>query len=82
MGCKNSTENTELYNEDVNTRHRFLFGVHVSRDPEGIEGNVQLTCGTIKKKKYERVPPVEEQHPAQLAGNPQALAESTSHDNG
>ena len=56
MGCKNSTENNELYNEDVNTRHRFLFGVHVSKDPEGIEGNVQLACGTIKKKKYERVP--------------------------
>ena len=55
-GCKNSTNNeNELYNEDVNIRHRFLFGVHVSKDPEGIEGNVQLALGTIRKKKYERV---------------------------
>ena len=79
-GCKNSTENNELYNEDVNTRHRFLFGVHVSKDPEGIEGNVQLACGTIRKKKYERVPPAQ-----QIAGNPQAPAQQigdSSHDNG
>ena len=75
MGCKNSTENTELYNKDVNTRHRFLLGVHVSKDPEGIEGNVQLACGTIRKEKYERVPPVEEQQPAQQIGD-------SSHDNG
>ena len=92
-GCK-STENNEreLYNEDVNTRHRFLFGVHVSRDPEGIEGNVQLACGTIRKKKYERVPPVtntekeQEQAPTQqLVNNPQATAqqiENNVHDKG
>ena len=58
MGCKSSSvENNEreLYNEDVNVRHRFLFGVHVSKDPEGIEGNVQIALGTIRKKKYERV---------------------------
>ena len=88
-GCK-STENNgrELYNEDVNVRHRFLFGVHVSRDPEGIEGNVQLACGAIKKKKYERVPPVAntgEQPAQQLENNPQATAEQIaehSHGNG
>ena len=39
----------------MNIKHRFLFGVHVSKDPEGIEGNIQLACGTIRKKKYERV---------------------------
>ena len=39
----------------MNIRHRFLAGVHVSRDPEGIEGNVQIALGTIRKKKYERV---------------------------
>ena len=39
----------------MNVRHRFLFGVHVSKDPEGIEGNVQIALGTIRKKKYERV---------------------------
>ena len=57
MGCRNSNTNNEkeLYNEDVNVRDRFLFGVHVSKDPEGIEGNIQLACGTIRKKKYERV---------------------------
>ena len=87
-GCKSSTENNELYNEDVNVRHRFLFGVHVSKDPEGIEGNVQLACGTIKKKKYERVPPVtnteqeQEQAPTQqLVNNPQSTAQH-SRDNG
>ena len=42
----------------MNTRHRFLFGVHISKDPEGIEGNVQIALGTIRKKKYERVPSV------------------------
>ena len=74
-GCKNSTENNEreLYNEDVNTRHRFLFGVHVSKDPEGIEGNVQLACGTIRKKRYERVPPVEEQPAQQIGDSSQAV---------
>ena len=82
-GCKNSAENNEreLYNKDVNVKHRFLFGVHISKDPDGIEGNVQIACGTIRKKKYERVAnnssdsqvPVE--HPAQQL-------EDTLHDNG
>ena len=45
----------------MNVRHRFLFGVHVSKDPEGIEGNVQIALGTIRKKKYERVANQEEQ---------------------
>ena len=69
MGCKNSTENNEreLYNEDVNIRHRFLVGMHISKDPEGIEGNVQIALGTIRKKKYERV--------ANRRNNPQASDE-------
>ena len=92
-GCKSSpenTENTELYNEDVNTRHRFLFGVHVSRDPEGVEANVQLACGTIRKKKYERVPAQQigdssQATVEQIGDSSQATAqqiEDTSHDNG
>ena len=77
MGCKNSTENNEreLYNEDVNTRHRFLFGVHVSKDPEGIEGNVQLACGTLRKKKYERVENRRQVPTQQIENNPQATVE-------
>ena len=83
-GCKNSTENNELYNEDVNTKHRFLLGVHVSKDPEGIEGNIQLACGTIRKKKYERVANrrntggQEEEQPAQ---QPAQQIEDNSQDN-
>ena len=79
----------ELFNEDVNTRHRFLFGVHISKDPEGIEGNVQLACGTIRKKKYERVERVENRRQVpdeQIEGNPQAFddeqIENNVRDNG
>ena len=79
-GCKSSTvENNEreLYNKDVNVRHRFLFGVHVSKDPEGIEGNVQIACGTIRKEKYEKVPSVTNTgEPAQqIEDNPQGTVE-------
>ena len=75
----------------VNVRHRFLFGVHVSKDPEGIEGNVQLACGTIRKEKYEKVPLVtntgeqQEQPAQQIEDNLQATVEQledSSHDNG
>ena len=58
MGCKGSTvENNqrELHNEDIDIKHRFLAGVHISKGSEGIEGNVQIALGTIRKKKYERV---------------------------
>ena len=90
MGCKPSTENgeKELVNKDVNVRHRFLFGVHVSKDPEGIEGNVQLACGTTRKEKYEKVPSATntgEQQEQQIEDNPQATAqqlENSVHDNG
>ena len=89
-GCKNSTENNEreLYNEDTNVKHRFLFGVHVSKDPDGIEANVQLACGTVRKRKYERVPSVTntgEQQEQQVEDNSQALVEQIEnnvHDNG
>ena len=80
MGCKNSTNNEnnerELYNEDVNTRHRFLIGAHISKDPEGIEGNIQLACGTIRKKKYERVADTEQQEQEQQTSL-QAILESS-----
>ena len=90
MGCKNSNTNNEkeLVNKDVNVRHRFLFRVHVSKDPDGVEGNVQLACGVIKKKKYERVPSVTntgEQPAQQTEDNPQATVEQLEgnvHDNG
>ena len=94
MGCKSSTvENNgkELVNKDVNVRHWFLFGVHVSKDPEGIEGNVQIACGTIRKEKYEKVPSVTKtREPARQIednsrDNPQTPAqqiEDNSHDNG
>ena len=39
----------------MNVKHRFLAGVHISKDPDGIAGNVQIALGTIRKKKYERV---------------------------
>ena len=55
MGCRNSTTE-ELTNKDINVRHRFLIGVHVSKDADGIEGNVQIALETIRKEKYERVP--------------------------
>ena len=75
-GCKSSSNNeNERYNEDVNVRHRFLFGVHVSKDPEGIEGNVQLACGVIKKKKYERVENRRQVPVEQTVNNAQALVE-------
>ena len=75
-GCKSSTvENNELYNEDTNVRHRFLFGVHVSKDTEGIEGNVQLACGTVRKKKFERVESRRQVPAQQIEDNPQATVE-------
>ena len=88
MGCKSSTVEKELVNKDVNVRHRFLFGVYVSKDPDGVEGNVQLACGTIRKEKYEKVPSVTntgEQPALQIEDNPQATVEQLEgnvHDNG
>ena len=59
MGCKPSNvrnENQrELFNEDVDIKHRFLTGIHISKGAEGLEGNVQIAFGTTRKKKYERV---------------------------
>ena len=81
-GCKLSTvENNELYNEDTNVRHRFLFGVHVLKDTEGVEGNVQLACGTIRKKKFERVANTGEQIVNNLQ-TPAQQIEDTLHDSG
>lgn len=51
MGCGNSTER-ELFNEDVDIKHKFLVGIHFSK---GAEGNVQVALGTTRKKKYEMV---------------------------
>ena len=67
MGCKNSTENNrgELFNEDVNIKHRFLTGTHISKGAEGLEGNVQIALGTIRKKKYERVTNGQTQTPSE-----------------
>ena len=63
MGCKNSVENNqrELYNKDIDVRHRFLTGLQISKGVNGIEGNIQLVLGTIRKEKYERVANVEQQ---------------------
>ena len=63
MGCKNSVENNqrELYNKDIDVRHRFLTGLQISKGVNGIEGNIQLALGTIRKEKYERVANVEQQ---------------------
>ena len=64
MGCKNSNERIELFNENVDIKRRFLTGIHISKGAEGIEGNAQIALGTTRKKKYERVnqaqTPVEE----------------------
>ena len=58
MGCKHSKNiNGELYNQDVDVKRRFMTGVHISRGPDGIEGNVQVALGIVKHKKYERVAP-------------------------
>ena len=35
----------------MNVRHRFLAGVHISKDPDGIEGNVQIALGTTLVRK-------------------------------
>ena len=59
MGCKPSKPkiqaNGDLYNENIETRRRFLTGVNMSKGAEGIEGNIQIALGTTRKKKYERV---------------------------
>ena len=56
MGCRNTnTRNNELFNEDIDIKHRFLTGVHISKGVEGVEANVQIALGTIKKRKFERV---------------------------
>ena len=72
MGCKNSTER-KLINEDVDIKHKFMAGIHISKGSEGLEGNVLIALGTTRKKKYEMVsneqtvgedvqaPPVEEE---------------------
>ena len=54
MGCKNSSER-KLFNEDVDIKHKFMAGIHISKGSEGLEGNVQIVLGTTRKKKYEMV---------------------------
>ena len=79
MGCKSSTEQREIYNEDINIKHRFLAGIHISKDPEGIEGNIQIALGTIRKKKYERVANIEEEQQTEGIEEPslQAISEAS-----
>ena len=80
MGCKNSTGNNrgELFNEDVDIKHKFLAGIQISKGAEGLEGNVQIALGTMRKKKYEMVPNEQTQTPVEEnVSNVQDALEST-----
>ena len=61
MGCLQST-GRKLYNEDVDIKRKFMVGIHFSKGGDGMEGNFQIGLGTVRKKKYEEVSTVEEEH--------------------
>ena len=60
MGCATS-KNVNKANKDVCERRRALVGLHISKNPDGIETNFQFAierkakkltkCQTLKKKK-------------------------------
>ena len=65
MGCRSSKQhNGDLFYEDTDVRKKLLTGIQMSKDANGIEGNLQIAFEETKKKRYEKVasaPPVKEQ---------------------
>ena len=58
MGCATS-KNENKANKDVCERRKILFGLHVAKNPDGIETNFQFAIERKAKKTYE-VPNVKE----------------------
>ena len=58
MGCATS-KNENKANKDVCKRRKILFGLHMAKDPDGIETNFQFAIERKAKKTYE-VPNVKE----------------------
>ena len=61
MGCTTS-KNENKANKDVCERRKILAGLHMSKNPDGIETNFQLAIERKAKKTYE-VPTVKEEKP-------------------
>ena len=59
MGCA-SSKNVNKPNKDVCERRRVLFGLHMSKNHDGIETNFQFAIERKAKKTYE-VPNVKEE---------------------
>ena len=59
MGCATS-KNVNKPNKDVCERRKILFGLHMAKDPDGIETNFQFAIERKAKKTYE-VPNVKEE---------------------
>ena len=59
MGCATS-KNGDKANKDVCERIKILFGLHMAKDPDGIETNFQFAIERKAKKTYE-VPNVKEE---------------------
>ena len=58
MGCATS-KNENKANKDVCERRKILFGLHMTKNPDGIETNFQFAIERKAKKTYE-VPNVKE----------------------
>ena len=59
MGCTTS-KNENKANKDVCERRKILVGLHMSKNPDGIETNFQLAIERKAKKTYE-VPNIKEE---------------------
>ena len=59
MGCATS-KNVNKANKDACERRKILFGLHMSKNPDGIETNFQFAIERKAKKTYE-VPNVKEE---------------------
>ena len=58
MGCAPS-KNVNKANKDVCERRKILFGLHMAKDPDGVETNFQFAIERKAKKTYE-IPNVKE----------------------
>ena len=61
MGCATS-KNENKYNKDVCERRKILAGLHMAKNPDGIETNFQLAIER-RAKKFETVTIEEEEKP-------------------
>ena len=53
MGCKTTKlREQDFYSKDYNTKRNFHLGVHLSKAPDDIEGNVQTGCISNGLRKY------------------------------